>query len=402
MNEPTTPLKTPRMKMILGLTVVFSCIYFILFNGVPEFNEQRANYLLKQLAETVTKEALNVGLQASLEHGLVKLEGFGFEKEAVSAPFSLSFVQKLWQGNQTVVMSSDRLVFRPDATDKNATWFYLQSPFQVASGSEMIGSISSKQPIIYKFMNGANGKNAVQPKHSVTLMGEWLLSGISAAPNKTRILFDKPLVISKISHADNDVEVFIKSDAINVNMAEKTYHIGAFDFHFRTVYQAPNLRTTTGAITLDRASFTTGNLNSPATLFTAAFKLTETLSMNGYAESMNLEIERGVIAFDDIKIAVNGILTWDIDDIRPYGNMVFEANNIGKLAQSEWVKKESQTKALAMVDQIFEADAKVRKQAIINLRRKKNDEWTLGISSLQPLIEQGLFNIFITDGIFNE
>jgi hypothetical protein len=387
MNNRNKSMASP----VLGGAAILVALYTVLFGGVQNFTTEDAEHLLEDLSSHLSEESSYRGKETKLQYNNLEIKGFAYEKFAHVSKLSLDFIYQQWQGGTRLGISTENAELIPDPSNGSRTFLRLGDGVNLISSSELLAIIKPAKPLLYSFNKHPKEEGAV--KHRLQVPGN---IGVTMLNPKREVT----LQLSKPAHADitffedrHRLRTQIVSGPLVALMDSGYWRIDDADIRYDSVQRSADVAESKGTLTLENIGFNRKEVNPDPYNLTAAWTLREQKNIGGATDSSQLDIEHCLLTDDNVKIAVNGVVNFDIDD-KAYGELTVEISNPSLFLKSAWISPNKRELATSLLHEVLGDDADIEKQIIITLSRPKDGQWRIGKMPLDALLDKGFLSLF--------
>lgn len=380
-----------RMLRLIGLLVLLACVATILLSGVTRLSEQYVRQTLVQLNDRLASEASRYGRKARLSYGDVRMEGWGYNKQAVVDNVRVELAFPGEHGGVQQSFSTAKMTITPDLSGQNRLTLVFADPLQLSEDGRLRAAISFAQPLRYLYSEAEeNGQRVVA--HQVVFPPEIILEEMAASATqpsvRTVIAYEHPSLQMRVWPESSESETTYGFSNIRLSGEggpEVTIAALSGQHHERQ----PDMLSTEGKYMFNLSDMVQHNADKAG----APYSVAADVSYKGAKadadalnwDSMQMAINKFSLLSDEFKIRASGDVEIRPDDPMPSGNVDVNIENADRLAASEMVPEFMRPVVSNALEKIAGGPVSEKSNLSILLKREKNGVFFIGNTTFEAL-----------------
>jgi hypothetical protein len=376
-------------KKIFFVLVLAIVLAVVLTSNVVTMSQQSVEAQLKSSSDSIARYARDNGSEASLTYGDIQLMGFGYEKYAHVATPTLSFTRSGWLGQEKIVLSSDSVLIRPDASNVQGFTLEFPEPITISKNGQGLNVLSfANGTPKYVYMPYRKGGEDVL-SHRLSLPPEFTLTPPDGSGETISVTYDAaPKVVLLQVPATNHSESELEFHNITITDPGTVITAGMLtSILTRDPAEEGKLAFDSTIVINDIGYKRGGDLDGPYSLKFSG-NGTRVIPVDGKLPppDTSLNLRELSVSADKFRLVASGAINRTADDFMPHGKADVNIENFPSLLASDNLSPELKTALAATLSQVTGADAASEDALNFSVVR-------------EPMGEVGVGNVGLEDAI---
>lgn len=393
-EEKTTakPMMTKRQRSMVGMLVLVFAVFIVLFSGAQTLSLSETKRLLTELG-TITSNQSSDRHNMELQHGAVRMEGWGFDKKAIISNVSFSISEQTPVDTKKISLSTQAVEVQKDTRLPRKYDMAFIEPINLIQDSHLSYIITSEKPlklglnypdVASRFINRydfeiprrvtltpaktADETAQITERMLIQTSGGGAISFMNLAENEKAIKLNLPgFALTQGDRAILSADM-VRAD-VTRNDAERVS--GAYDIKIDKLNGAENQS--------DHYTVAIDGTYSADEIY-MNYNLMQPVINNG-----TFEINKAALMGGDFQLMAAGTVSFSADDPLPHGALDIEITNANSLVASNLIPMPLKPLLETALKRASGAEGDLEEHTSLAIKRDKNGVLYLGNMTFEEI-----------------